>query len=103
MKQTNMGKSSKAKVRVAVLAPMPPWFWGVGNVVALPPQKTNERAGVMSFRAKYQMATCRQGRTRLKPVMFASSVQAVVACSATAPRVCTLVLLMSIVIELSWL
>ena len=30
--------------------------------------------------------------SRLKPAMLVSSVQAVVACYATAPRVCTLVL-----------
>ena len=40
----------------------------------------------------------RQGRTlgaqlsELKPIMLASSVQAIVACNATAPRVCTSVL-----------
>ena len=48
--------------------------------------------------------TCRQGRTlgaqlsELKPIMLPSSVQAVVACNATAPRVCTLVLFIIVVI-----
>ena len=35
------------------------------------------------------LTTCKSG---LKPTMLASSVQAVVACNVTAPRVCTLVL-----------